>query len=73
MTSGLNTRGLFLKEEFDYLAQLQKQAIKELTFTGTGNHDMWSFGYLEDELGITFHHEPQILSWDGIALPCRSR
>lgn len=31
-----------------------------------GNHDMWSFGYLEDELGITFHHEPQILSWDGI-------
>jgi UDP-2,3-diacylglucosamine hydrolase len=26
----------------------------------TGNHDMWMFGYLEDELGIILHKEPQL-------------
>lgn len=31
-----------------------------------GNHDMWSFGYLEEELGITFHREPGIFTWDGL-------
>lgn len=31
-----------------------------------GNHDMWSFGYLEDELGITFHREPKVFTWDGV-------
>lgn len=30
-----------------------------------GNHDMWSFGYLEEELGITFHREPKIFTWQG--------
>ena len=30
-----------------------------------GNHDMWTFGYLEDELGVTFHREPIVRSYDG--------
>ncbi len=24
----------------------------------TGNHDMWMFGYLEEELGVKLYHEP---------------
>lgn len=24
----------------------------------TGNHDMWMFGYLEEECGVQLHHEP---------------
>jgi len=26
----------------------------------TGNHDMWMFGYLEEELGITLYREPKL-------------
>lgn len=41
--------------------------IAELTDKGieihffTGNHDMWMFGYLEKELGVTLHREPIVV------------
>jgi len=31
-----------------------------------GNHDLWSFGYLESELGVTLHKSPVIKEWDGL-------
>ena len=46
-------------------------AIAELTDEGlevhfhAGNHDMWTFGYLEDELGVAVHREPIVRSYDG--------
>ena len=27
---------------------------------------MWSFGYLEKEIGVTFHRSPKIFKWDGV-------
>ena len=47
-------------------------AIAEITDVGVpvhfhvGNHDMWTFGYLEEELGITVHREPILRTWDGL-------
>ncbi len=31
----------------------------------TGNHDMWMFGYLEQEVGVTIHREPTEFNFDG--------
>ena len=31
-----------------------------------GNRDLWSYGYLESELGVTLHKDPIIKSWDGV-------
>lgn len=31
-----------------------------------GNHDMWTFGYLEDELGVHVHRAPIQRDWDGL-------
>lgn len=31
----------------------------------SGNHDMWMFGYLEDECGVKLHHEPVRREWNG--------
>lgn len=31
-----------------------------------GNHDLWNFGYLESEIGVTVHHQPVIFKWDGL-------
>ena len=31
-----------------------------------GNHDLWDFGYLESEIGVTVHHTPVICEWDGL-------
>ena len=31
----------------------------------TGNHDMWMFNYLEEELGATMHREPITREWNG--------
>ncbi len=45
--------------------------IAELTDSGipvhvfTGNHDMWIFDYLPDELGITLHREPIVREFYG--------
>ena len=39
--------------------------LSELTDMGvevhffTGNHDMWTYGYLEEECGMIVHHKPQ--------------
>ena len=47
-------------------------AIAELTDGGlpihfhVGNHDMWTFGYLEEELGVQVHRAPVIRTWDGL-------
>ena len=30
-----------------------------------GNHDLWCFGYLHDELGIQLHREPEIFTLKG--------
>ena len=30
-----------------------------------GNHDMWSFGYLKDEIGIQLHREPETITRKG--------
>jgi len=48
-------------------------AIAELVDGGmpvhyhVGNHDMWTFGYLESELGVQVHREPVLREWDGLA------
>lgn len=31
----------------------------------TGNHDVWTFGYLEQEVGLIVHREPQIFTIEG--------
>ena len=47
-------------------------AVAELTDEGlpvhfhVGNHDMWTFGYLENELGVEVHREPILRTWDGL-------
>ena len=47
-------------------------AIAELTDGGlpihfhAGNHDMWTFGYLEEELGVQVHRKPIVRTWDGL-------
>ena len=30
-----------------------------------GNHDMWMFDYLKEEMGITMHSDPDVLVFDG--------
>ena len=47
-------------------------AIAELTDAGlpvhfhVGNHDMWTFGYLSEELGVHIHRTPIVQTWDGL-------
>jgi UDP-2,3-diacylglucosamine hydrolase len=41
---------------FGKIAQLTDQGISVHYFTG--NHDMWTFGYLEKQLGVTLHRNP---------------
>lgn len=45
------------------IAELVDSGI-DVHFFG-GNHDMWMFGYLQEELGVTVHHKPTILEIDG--------
>jgi UDP-2,3-diacylglucosamine hydrolase len=46
-------------------------AIAELTDSGlavhyhVGNHDLWTYGYLEEELGVSIHRKPVLLDCDG--------
>ncbi len=42
------------------LAELTDEGIEIHFFTG--NHDMWTFGYLETEVGLIIHREPQIFT-----------
>ncbi|MEI8086635.1 MAG: UDP-2,3-diacylglucosamine diphosphatase, partial [Paludibacter sp.] len=39
------------------LAELTDAGIEVHFFTG--NHDIWTFGYLENEVGLIVHREPQ--------------
>lgn len=41
------------------LAELTDGGIPVHLFTG--NHDLWMFGYLTDELGVSIHHQPLVL------------
>ena len=47
-------------------------AIAKITDAGipvhfhVGNHDLWSFGYLEDELGVSLHRKSIIRDYDGL-------
>ena len=45
------------------LAELADQGIEIHFFLG--NHDLWTFGYLSDELGIQIHHRPLEISLNG--------
>ncbi len=42
------------------LAELTDAGIEIHFFTG--NHDIWTFGYLENEVGLIVHREPQTLT-----------
>ncbi len=45
--------------------------LREITESGipvhffVGNHDLWTFGYLEEEIGLIVHREPQIFTLEG--------
>ncbi len=41
------------------LAELRDAGIPIYFFVG--NHDLWMFGYFEEELGITVYHQPQTI------------
>lgn len=41
---------------FGKLASIADKGIQLHYFTG--NHDMWTFGYFEEELGVTLHRNP---------------
>jgi len=45
------------------LAELVDEGIPVTVFTG--NHDLWMFGYLEEELGITVHKKVVKKEWGG--------
>ena len=32
----------------------------------TGNHDLWTYGYLEEELGVHLHRDPIVRDFDGL-------
>jgi len=44
-------------------AELTDSGIKINFFTG--NHDMWTFGYLKDEIGLNIYTKQQIFQFDG--------
>ncbi|MBK8489126.1 MAG: UDP-2,3-diacylglucosamine diphosphatase [Bacteroidetes bacterium] len=45
------------------LAELQDSGIEIEVFIG--NHDMWMFGYFQQELGIPVHHDSIQFEWGG--------
>ncbi len=48
------------------LAQISDAGIPIHFFKG--NHDMWTFGYLEDEIGLKVHSKDQIMERQGLKL-----
>jgi len=48
---------------FGKLAALTDQGIPVHLFRG--NHDVWAFHYLEEEVGIILHREPEVMSYAG--------
>lgn len=47
---------------FGKLAELSDLGINLHFFTG--NHDIWAFGYFEQELGMKVYHKPQIFKFN---------
>lgn len=45
------------------LAEISDSGIPVSIFTG--NHDLWMFGYFENELGVKVFHRPQTFEWYG--------
>ncbi len=45
------------------LARLSDRGIPVHYFTG--NHDLWTFGYLESELGVILHRDTLEVEWEG--------
>lgn len=45
------------------IAQITDKGIPVHVFTG--NHDMWMFGYLEEECGVKLYHAPIEREWNG--------
>ena len=45
------------------LAQMSDKGIEIHLFRG--NHDLWAFSYLHDEVGLILHREPEIIELDG--------
>jgi UDP-2,3-diacylglucosamine hydrolase len=45
------------------LARLTDKGLPVHYFTG--NHDGWTFGYLEEELGVILHRDTLMTEWDG--------
>lgn len=45
------------------MAELADSGVKLHFFTG--NHDIWTFGYLEKEIGMTVHRSPEMLELYG--------
>ena len=45
------------------LAELRRAGLEIHFFTG--NHDMWMFGYFEEELGIPVYRRPQVREFHG--------
>jgi UDP-2,3-diacylglucosamine hydrolase len=50
------------------IAKLADEGIPVYAFTG--NHDIWMFGYLEEELGVKVFTKPVIFEVNGIAIFC---
>ena len=44
------------------LATLSDEGVEIHIFTG--NHDVWIFDYLPEEIGLTVHHEPVTRTWN---------
>jgi UDP-2,3-diacylglucosamine hydrolase len=45
------------------LAEMSDSGISIHLFTG--NHDIWAFSYLHDEIGIEIHRHPMVMEFDG--------
>ncbi len=45
------------------IAEITDAGVKVHFFTG--NHDVWMFGYLPDEIGVEVHHGPLVREYDG--------
>ena len=45
------------------MAQMADAGIEMHFFLG--NHDMWLFDYLEEEMGIIMHSDPEVMEFDG--------
>lgn len=48
---------------FGKLAELTDAGVEIHFFIG--NHDLWTFGYFEEEIGLKVHYEPQIVTLHG--------